>query len=71
MDIREFLPIGSPREPSIWFGDVGCDPPHSKDPGGVSPMGGETDHGKTTTLIIQQDLELYSIGGGHVGIRTR
>ena len=35
-DIRAALPSGSTGETSIWVGDVGRDPPHVKEPGGVT-----------------------------------
>ena len=39
--------------------------------GGGSPLGGKTANGKTPPELIQQDLELLSVGRGNVGSMDR
>ena len=70
-DIRNFLPIGSPGNPSIWVGDVGHDPPHGKDPARGLPLGGDMSHGKTLPAPIRLDLESPSVSVGHTGSGDR
>ena len=52
---------------AICFVDVGHDPSHSADPGGVPLLVGDIIHKKTPPAPAGQDLELTSVGRGHAG----
>ena len=45
---------------------MGLKPPHGVDPGGASPLGGDTAHGENPPTTYRWDMELTSISGGHV-----
>ena len=70
--IKAVLTSGSPGDPTIFFIDVGQEPPNCEEPGkGGSPPGRETDHGTTPLEPIQWDLELSIIDGGNAGSGAR
>ena len=66
-DIRALLHSSRPVDSVIWSGDVGCDPLHGVDPGGVLEPVGETSHGLKKTAPAGWEMELHSISGVHVG----
>ena len=50
-EIKEFLLGGGPGDALFWVGDVGDEPPYDKEPGGVPPPCGATDHGENPPEI--------------------
>ena len=60
------LDVGTGNTP-FRFGNVGGDPPYGKDPWGVLPPCGETDHSATTLVSIRKDLVLPTADGRNEG----